>query len=102
MDGDFRSPVESVVCTEKGVCYFVLECGKLGAYSVSNQEWSLLADSFWIARPNMNLVEFNGDVLLAKTCSQNEWEVFRFDWKERGWIKQKSLGDTALFIGCTS
>ncbi|KAM7502755.1 hypothetical protein LguiB_001659 [Lonicera macranthoides] len=50
----------------------------------------------------MNLVEFNGDVLLAKSCGQNEWDVFRFDGKERGWVKQKGLGDTALFIGCTS
>ncbi|KAM7462245.1 hypothetical protein LguiA_030366 [Lonicera macranthoides] len=68
LDGGFKHSIKSLVCTEKGVCYFVLGCGKLGAFHVESQEWSWLVDSLWIPRDHMHLVESNGYLFLA-ACS---------------------------------
>ncbi|KAM7462263.1 hypothetical protein LguiA_030384 [Lonicera macranthoides] len=99
LDGGFKHSVKSLVCTEKGVCYFVLGCGKLGAFHVESQEWSWLVDSLWIPRDHMHLVESNGYLFLA-ACSFDylKWKVFRYAENDRGWIEQQSLGDKALFV----
>ncbi|KAM7466267.1 hypothetical protein LguiB_013829 [Lonicera macranthoides] len=99
LDGGLKHSVKSLVCTEKGVCYFVLGCGKLGAFHVESQEWSWLVDSLWIPRDHMHLVESNGYLFLA-ACSFDylKWKVFRYTENERGWIEQQSLGDKALFV----
>ncbi|KAM7466268.1 hypothetical protein LguiB_013830 [Lonicera macranthoides] len=98
-DGGLKHSVKSLVCTERGICYFLLGCGKLGAFHVESQEWSWLVDSLWIPMDRMHLVESNGYLFLA-ACSfeYHDWKIFRYAENERGWIEQQSLGDKALFV----
>lgn len=108
VDANFNCSVVSLVCTESGVCFFVLQCGKLGFFRVESQEFGWLVDSVWIVRGwtpryDIHLVESIGGLLLARYCFASDCcEVFRYDGNKRDWVEQKSLGNMVLFIGYSS
>ncbi|CAK9184242.1 unnamed protein product [Ilex paraguariensis] len=95
--------IEDVVYSY-GTFYCVFSGGVLGAYSVSFQEWKLLTGMGPITgitfRSRIQMVESDGDLLLV--CPSESFHIFRFDWSLMAWVKQNSLGNKALLLGCTS
>ncbi|CAK7340765.1 unnamed protein product [Dovyalis caffra] len=90
-----------------GILYCLLGWGTLGAFKVANQQWSCLHKT--CVRPSNGATDLDGNylimVLLLRLVMNAENGVFliwRFDFSEKKWVNQASLGDYAAFVGWTS
>lgn len=102
LDG-FRRAVLDVVYSN-GNFYCVFNGGALGTFCVADRHWSLLTTTELISRAlfdsRAHMVESEGQLLLV--CPSKFFEVFKFDWLAKTWLKINKLGCRALFLGCTS
>lgn len=100
LDG-FERAVYDVVYSN-GTFYCVFSGGELGAFCVADRHWSLLTNRVCVAdhHSRAHMVESKGQLLLV--CPSKFFEVFKFDWLAKTWLKIKTLGCQALFLGCTS
>ncbi|OMO72082.1 F-box protein [Corchorus olitorius] len=90
-----------------GTFYCVFSGGQLGAFDVELKEWTMLTME---RLPDFNfgfgrLIVSNGDLLLMGGAYAYQYtetlKLLKFDFSEKCWVRQTSLNDRVLFIGCT-
>ncbi|OMO96810.1 hypothetical protein COLO4_15075 [Corchorus olitorius] len=95
-----------------GIFYCVFSGGELGAFNLQLKEWNMLTlegpadfdfeDLAWdFDFEDSKLIASDGELrLIGKDYS--DLNLFKFDFSEKCWIREISLNNRVLFIGCTS
>ncbi|KAJ7973387.1 F-box protein [Quillaja saponaria] len=100
----FDKVIEDIVYSDSKF-YCVFSGGVLGAFHIADRQWSLLTDMEPITgvqfSARAHMVESNGELLLICPCSY-EFKIFTYDQSIMSWVQRNSLGDQAIFLGCTS
>ena len=109
--GGWIYSADSVVYMD-GSFYCFSRQGLLSSFNVDTGEWKPLTSInspkpiWWMSIPGYRytckryFLEYGGRLILA--YMKNDWgvcEIFRFDWRDRVWVKIESLEGGALFLG---